>query len=76
MMPDLPNMGMERDLDGFKEYFENPLFRSDGEKWKWNEKVDVEVGRTPSKGRLRLSLLLFGLSTPSKHNPPHPPPKK
>lgn len=23
-------MGMERDLEGFKEYFENPLFRSDG----------------------------------------------
>lgn len=30
MMPDLPNMGMERDLQGFREYFENPLFRSDG----------------------------------------------
>lgn len=30
MMPDLPNMGRERDLDGFKEYFENPKFRSDG----------------------------------------------
>jgi elongator complex protein 3 len=30
MMPDLPNMGMERDLEGFKEYFENPRFRSDG----------------------------------------------
>lgn len=30
MMPDLPNMGRERDLDGFKEYFENPNFRSDG----------------------------------------------
>ncbi|KAF0710186.1 Aste57867_5637 [Aphanomyces stellatus] len=30
MMPDLPNMGMERDLHGFKEYFENPLFRTDG----------------------------------------------
>lgn len=30
MMPDLPNMGMERDIEGFREYFENPLFRSDG----------------------------------------------
>ncbi|KAF0731634.1 hypothetical protein Ae201684_011252 [Aphanomyces euteiches] len=30
MMPDLPNMGMERDLNGFKEYFENTLFRTDG----------------------------------------------
>jgi len=30
MMPDLPNMGKERDLEGFKEYFENPQFRSDG----------------------------------------------
>jgi elongator complex protein 3 len=30
MMPDLPNMGIERDLEGFKEYFENPAFRSDG----------------------------------------------
>ena len=32
MMPDLPNMGYERDLEGFQEYFENPLFRSDGMK--------------------------------------------
>lgn len=30
MMPDLPNMGMERDLNGFIEYFENPSFRTDG----------------------------------------------
>mmetsp|Transcript_6557 Transcript_6557/g.10719 ORF Transcript_6557/g.10719 Transcript_6557/m.10719 type:complete len:553 (-) Transcript_6557:65-1723(-) len=30
MMPDLPNMGRDRDLDGFREYFENPNFRSDG----------------------------------------------
>lgn len=30
MMPDLPNMGWERDLAGFKELFENPLFRPDG----------------------------------------------
>lgn len=32
MMPDLPNMGWERDLEGFKEFFENPLFRPDGVK--------------------------------------------
>ncbi|KAF8136657.1 histone acetyltransferase ELP3 [Boletus edulis] len=30
MMPDLPNVGLERDLEQFKEYFENPAFRSDG----------------------------------------------
>eukprot|EP00164_Ancoracysta_twista_P004743 GFYU01006424.1.p1 GENE.GFYU01006424.1~~GFYU01006424.1.p1 ORF type:complete len:551 (-),score=136.90 GFYU01006424.1:165-1817(-) len=30
MMPDLPNMGMERDWFGFKEFFENPAFRTDG----------------------------------------------
>jgi len=30
MMPDLPNMTLDRDLEGFKEYFENPAFRSDG----------------------------------------------
>jgi len=30
MMPDLPNMGLDRDLEGFKEYFQNPAFRSDG----------------------------------------------
>lgn len=30
MMPDLPNVGMERDLDQFIEYFENPAFRTDG----------------------------------------------
>ncbi|AET40910.1 Elongator subunit ELP3 Ecym_7057 [Eremothecium cymbalariae DBVPG len=30
MMPDLPNVGMERDIEQFKEYFENPNFRTDG----------------------------------------------
>jgi len=30
MMPDLPNVGMERDIDQFREYFENPAFRTDG----------------------------------------------
>lgn len=30
MMPDLPNVGMERDLFQFMEYFENPDFRTDG----------------------------------------------
>lgn len=30
MMPDLPNMGMERDLEQFREYFDNPAFRTDG----------------------------------------------
>lgn len=30
MMPDLPNVGYERDLAQFCEYFENPAFRSDG----------------------------------------------
>ena len=30
MMPDLPQMGMERDLAGFGELFENPAFRPDG----------------------------------------------
>jgi elongator complex protein 3 len=30
MMPDLPNMDMERDMEGFKEFFENPAFRADG----------------------------------------------
>ena len=30
MMPDLPNVGVERDLEQFKEYFDNPAFRSDG----------------------------------------------
>lgn len=30
MMPDLPNVGMERDLEQFKEYFSNPAFRTDG----------------------------------------------
>mmetsp|Transcript_980 Transcript_980/g.2477 ORF Transcript_980/g.2477 Transcript_980/m.2477 type:complete len:205 (+) Transcript_980:1017-1631(+) len=30
MMPDLPNMGMERDIESFKEFFENPAFRPDG----------------------------------------------
>lgn len=30
MMPDLPNVGLERDLYQFMEYFENPAFRTDG----------------------------------------------
>jgi elongator complex protein 3 len=30
MMPDLPNMGWERDIESFKEFFENPAFRADG----------------------------------------------
>lgn len=30
MMPNLPNVDLDRDLDQFKEYFENPAFRSDG----------------------------------------------
>ncbi|KAK6382718.1 Elongator subunit [Exophiala oligosperma] len=30
MMPDLPNVGMERDIFQFEEYFENPDFRTDG----------------------------------------------
>ncbi|KAK1037507.1 Elongator subunit, partial [Friedmanniomyces endolithicus] len=30
MMPDLPNVGLERDLFQFQEYFENPNFRTDG----------------------------------------------
>nr|CAG4648529.1 EOG090X02DF [Polyphemus pediculus] len=30
MMPDLPNVGLERDIDQFIEFFENPDFRADG----------------------------------------------
>jgi len=29
-MPDLPNMGFERDVQCIKEFFENPDFRADG----------------------------------------------
>ena len=29
-MPDLPNMGQERDIEGFREFFSNPNFRTDG----------------------------------------------
>ena len=29
-MPDLPNMGVERDLESTREFFENPDFRPDG----------------------------------------------
>ncbi|XP_072842126.2 elongator complex protein 3 isoform X1 [Pogona vitticeps] len=32
MMPDLPNIGLERDIDQFVEFFENPAFRPDGMK--------------------------------------------
>ncbi|BES88845.1 Elongator complex protein [Nesidiocoris tenuis] len=30
MMPDLPNVDLERDVDQFIEFFENPAFRADG----------------------------------------------
>lgn len=30
MMPDLPNVGVERDMESFREFFENPSFRADG----------------------------------------------
>merc|ERR1712223_1508788 len=30
MMPDLPNVGQERDIEQFIEFFENPAFRPDG----------------------------------------------
>ncbi|XP_077409339.1 elongator complex protein 3 isoform X3 [Vanacampus margaritifer] len=30
MMPDLPNVGIERDVEQFIEFFENPAFRPDG----------------------------------------------
>lgn len=30
MMPDLPNVGLERDIQQFVEFFENPAFRADG----------------------------------------------
>jgi elongator complex protein 3 len=30
MMPDLPNMGLERDLEQFHDFFSNPDFRTDG----------------------------------------------
>ncbi|XP_036607126.1 elongator complex protein 3 [Trichosurus vulpecula] len=32
MMPDLPNVGLERDIEQFTEFFENPAFRPDGMK--------------------------------------------
>jgi len=30
LMPDLPNVGWERDIESFTEFFENPCFRADG----------------------------------------------
>ena len=30
MMPDLPNMGFERDIESYKEFFDNPQFRTEG----------------------------------------------
>nr|CAD1837120.1 unnamed protein product [Ananas comosus var. bracteatus] len=30
MMPDLPNVGFERDMESFREFFESPAFRADG----------------------------------------------
>ena len=30
LMPDLPNTGLDRDIESFREFFENPAFRTDG----------------------------------------------
>lgn len=30
MMPNLPNVDMERDMESFREFFDNPAFRTDG----------------------------------------------
>ena len=55
MMPDLPNVGWERDMESFREFFENPAFRSDG----------LKVGGDPflalSISALRALLFMIGL---------------
>lgn len=51
MMPDRPNVGMERDLESFKELFESPAFRADGLKkslpllWNWGTGVRAVENR-------------------------------
>ena len=35
MMPDLPNVGWERDIESFREFFENPAFRTGGRLGGW-----------------------------------------
>ncbi|KAG1805394.1 histone acetyltransferase ELP3 [Suillus variegatus] len=43
MMPDLPNVGLERNLEQFKEYFENPAFRRTGKHKNYTPDVLVDV---------------------------------
>ncbi|OAY72004.1 Elongator complex protein 3 [Ananas comosus] len=42
MMPDLPNVGFERDMESFREFFESPAFRADG--LKIYPTLDILVG--------------------------------
>ena len=46
MMPDLPNMGIERDLESFKEFFENPAFRPDGLKVHYCIIILIDISNT------------------------------
>lgn len=71
MMPDLPNVGVERDMESFREFFESPLFRPDGLKIYPTLVIRgtglYELWKT---GRY----LRIGFSPPNPHTlPPRPP---
>ncbi len=54
MMPDLPNVGYERDINSFREFFENPDFRADG------LKIYPTLGRVFKLNPLIQSLVIRG----------------
>ena len=54
MMPDLPNMGWQRDMESFREFFENPDFRTDG------LKVQQKSFFCPFGPVLQVARLLYG----------------
>lgn len=43
-MPDLPNVGWERDIESFREFFENPAFRTGG----WHAVAGADAALLPA----------------------------
>ena len=59
MMPDLPNVGLERDIEQFIEFFENPAFRPDGLKLY----PTLVIRGTGSREKLKSQICIFSPRT-------------
>ena len=59
MMPDLPNVGLERDIEQFIEFFENPAFRPDGLKLY----PTLVIRGTGSREKLKSQICIFSPKT-------------